>query len=151
NDAPSALTRLIDMGIKPFLVASSVQAVLAQRLGRMLCEDCKVPDPEPNRRLLRVCGITPRELEGQTIYKAGGCPKCGNTGYKGRKGIYELMVMNTELRDLAFARAPLNQLRAAAMGTGMRNLLGDGKLRILDGHTTLDEVSRITQIEGVVE
>jgi type IV pilus assembly protein PilB len=151
NDAPSALTRLIDMGIKPFLVASSVQAVLAQRLCRLLCEDCKEPDSEPNARLMRLCGITAKDLEGRTIYKAVGCPKCANTGYKGRKGIYELMIMNTELRDLAFARAPLNQLRAAALGTGMRNLLGDGKLRILDGNTTLDEISRITQVEGVVE
>jgi len=151
NDAPSALTRLIDMGIKPFLVASSVQAVLAQRLCRILCDDCKEPETKPNSRLMRLCGITPSELKDRTIYKAGGCAKCANTGYLGRKGIYELMIMNTELRDLAFARAPLNQLRTAAIGTGMRSLLGDGKLRILDGNTTLEEISRITQIEGVVE
>ncbi len=151
NDAPSALTRLIDMGIKPFLVASSVQAVLAQRLCRILCDECKVPDTNPVPRLMRLCNITPQELEGRTIYKAAGCPKCSNTGYKGRRGIYELMVMNAELRDLAFARAPLNQLRAAALGTGMRSLLGDGKLKILDGQTTLEEIARITQIEGVVD
>ncbi len=151
NDAPSALTRLIDMGIKPFLVASSVQAVLAQRLCRILCDECKQPDTNPNHRLMRLCNITPADLEGRTIYKAVGCPKCSNTGYKGRRGIYELMVMNAELRELAFARAPLNQLRAAAMATGMRNLLGDGKLKILDGQTTLEEIARITQVEGVID
>jgi type IV pilus assembly protein PilB len=151
NDAPSAITRLIDMGIKPFLIASSVQAVLAQRLCRILCESCKEPDTKPNPRMMRLCGITKSDLEGQAIYKSVGCGKCSNTGYKGREGIYELMVMNTELRDLAFARAPLNQVRAAAVGTGMRSLLGDGKLKILDGRTTLEEISRITQVEGLID
>ncbi|HEX7010739.1 MAG TPA: ATPase, T2SS/T4P/T4SS family [Phycisphaeraceae bacterium] len=151
NDAPSAITRLIDMGIKPFLVASSIQAVLAQRLVRILCEHCKEPDPEPNRRLMRLCGLRPQDLEGRTIYKAVGCKRCGNTGYRGRRGIYELMVMNSELRELAFNRAPLSKIRQAALASGMRNLLGDGRLKILDGQTTLDEVARITQVEGLVE
>jgi type IV pilus assembly protein PilB len=151
NDAPSAITRLIDMGVKPFLVASSIQAVLAQRLVRILCEHCKEPDLAPNPRLLRLCGFSPQEIEGKTIYKAVGCGKCSGTGYRGRRGIYEMMIMNSELRELAFKRAPLNQIRHAALNAGMRNLLGDGKLKILDGGTTPDEISRITQVEGVVD
>jgi len=80
-----------------------------------------------------------------------GCQACGNKGFRGRRGIYELMVMNAEIRDLAFKRAPVNLIRTAAIGSGMRNLLGDGKLKILDGFTTLDEISRIAQVEGVVD
>jgi type IV pilus assembly protein PilB len=151
NDAPSAITRLIDMGIKPFLVASSIQAVLAQRLVRILCEKCKQPDEHPDSRMMRLLGITPRDLEGKTIYRAGGCSQCSDTGYRGRRGIYELMILNSAIRELAFKRAPVNQVRAAALASGMRNLLGDGRLKILDGQTTLDEVSRIAQIEGVVD
>ncbi|MEX0746251.1 MAG: GspE/PulE family protein [Phycisphaeraceae bacterium] len=151
NDAPSAITRLVDMGLKPFLVASSIQAVLAQRLVRVLCEHCKEEDDTPNVRMMKLCGFKPEDLEGQTIYKAGGCKRCSNTGYRGRRGIYELMVMNNELRELAFNRAPLSKVRQAAATSGMRNLLGDGRLKILDGETTLEEISRITQVEGLVD
>ncbi len=151
NDAPSAITRLIDMGLKPFLVASSIQAVLAQRLVRMLCDQCKEPETNPNAQMLRLCGWKPEDLQGKTIYRAAGCSRCSNTGYRGRKGIYELMVMNTELRELAFNRAPLSKVRQVAVASGMRNLLGDGKLKVLDGQTTLDELARITQIEGLIE
>ncbi|MCC7408029.1 MAG: Flp pilus assembly complex ATPase component TadA [Phycisphaeraceae bacterium] len=150
NDAPSAITRLIDMGTKPFLVASSIQAVLAQRLVRILCPKCKQPDTEPNRRLMRLLGIKPEDLEGKTIYKAVGCSECNHTGYKGRRGIYELMIMNNEIRELAFTRAPLNQIRQAALNSGMRNLLGDGRLKILDGQTTLEEIASTAQEEGVM-
>ncbi|MEX0654814.1 MAG: ATPase, T2SS/T4P/T4SS family [Phycisphaeraceae bacterium] len=151
NDAPSAMTRLVDMGLKPFLVASSIQAVLAQRLVRVLCDHCKEPDTEPNRRMMQLCGFKPEDIADHTIYKAVGCKRCSNTGYRGRRGIYELMVMNNELRELAFNRAPLTKIRQAAEAAGMRNLLGDGRLKILDGKTTLEEISRITQIEGLVE
>ncbi|MEM9418580.1 MAG: ATPase, T2SS/T4P/T4SS family [Planctomycetota bacterium] len=151
NDAPSAITRLIDMGLKPFLVASSIQAVLGQRLVRILCEHCKVPDTEPNRKLMALCGMSDADLEGQTIYKAQGCARCGNTGYRGRRGVYELMFMNAELRELAFNRAQVSKLRAAAVAAGMRTLLGDGKLKVLDGQTTLEEIARIAQVEGTVE
>lgn len=151
NDAPSAITRLIDMGLKPFLVASSIQAVLGQRLVRILCEHCKVPDTSPNRKLMALCGMTDSDLEGQTIYKPGGCTRCGDAGYRGRRGVYELMFMNSEIRELAFNRAQVSKLRAAAVASGMRTLLGDGKLKILDGQTTLEEISRIAQVEGTVE
>ncbi len=151
NDAPSSITRLIDMGIKPFLVASSIQAVLAQRLVRILCPHCKAPVEKLDRRLMRLVGFTARDLEGKTVYRAVGCAKCGKTGYRGRQGIYELMIMNNELRELAFKRSPLVQIRQAALATGMRNLLGDGRLKILEGATTMEEISRITQVEGVVD
>ncbi|MCE9591894.1 MAG: Flp pilus assembly complex ATPase component TadA [Planctomycetes bacterium] len=151
NDAPSAITRLIDMGVKPFLVASSIQAVLAQRLVRILCEHCKQPDDAPNPRLLKLCGFKAADLVGKTIYKPVGCSKCGGRGYRGRRGIYEMMIMNSELRELAFKRSPVNQIRVAASNSGMRNLLGDGRLKILDGFTTPDEIASITQVEGVVD
>lgn len=151
NDAPSAMTRLIDMGLKPFLVASSIQAVLAQRLVRMLCEHCKQPDPEPSRRLMSLCGLTKDDIADHTLYKAVGCNRCSNTGYRGRKGVYELMLMNSELRDLCFNRASVSKLRAAAYASGMRDLLGDGKLKILQGTTTLEEISRIAQVEGIAD
>ena len=151
NDAPSALTRLIDMGIKPFLVASAIQAVLAQRLVRFLCDHCKEPDEQPSRRLLRLCGLTDEEVKDRTIYKAVGCKRCSHTGYRGRRGIYELMVMNSELRELAFNRAPLSKVRQAATNAGMRPLLGDGKLKILEGLTTPEEIARITQVQGMID
>ena len=151
NDAPSAITRLIDMGLKPFLVASSIQAVLGQRLVRMLCPKCKQPDTSPNRKMMNLIGLRPEDLANKTIYKAVGCQQCSNTGYRGRKGIYELMVMNADLRELAFNRAPLGQIRQAAIATGMRTLLGDGKLKVLDGLTTIDEVARLAQVEGIVD
>ncbi len=151
NDAPSSITRLTDMGLKPFLVASSIQAVLAQRLVRILCEHCKQPDSQPNARLLALSGLTATDLENQTLYKAVGCKRCANTGYRGRRGIYELMHMNAEIRELAFNRAPLSKIREVAVASGMRNLLGDGRLKALAGQTTLQELGRITQVEGLVD
>jgi len=139
------------MGIKPFLVASSIQAIMAQRLIRLICPDCKVEDPAPDRFTLRLLGFTDEELEGKTIYKGAGCPRCTNTGYRGRQGIFEMLQMNAELRELAFNRSPANQLRKAAEAAGMRNLLGDGKIKILRGVTTPEEIARITQEEGLLE
>lgn len=150
NDAPSAITRLIDMGIKPFLVASSIQAIMAQRLIRIICSQCKVEDSKPNPRTLKLLGFTEQELEGKTLYKGEGCQRCRGTGYRGRKGIFELVVMNNELRDLAFKQASATQLRAAARAAGMTTLLEDGKRKILDGTTTPEDLLRITQAEGLV-
>ena len=151
NDAPSAITRLLDMGLKPFLVASSIQAILAQRLVRILCDHCKVPDENPDPRLLALCGMSRSDLKDKTIYKPGGCKRCSNTGYRGRRGVYELMKMNTEIREMAFNRATVSDIRKAAQAAGMRNLLGDGKLKVLEGKTTLGEIAKIAQVEGVVE
>jgi type IV pilus assembly protein PilB len=149
NDAPSAITRLVDMGVKPFLVASSIQAVLAQRLIRKLCDHCKEPDESPDPKFLRLCGITREDLANNTIYKAVGCSKCNSTGYRGRRGIYELMMMNSQVRDLAFNQAPVAKIRQAAIASGMRPLLGDGKLKILKGITTPAEIARVAQAEGL--
>jgi type IV pilus assembly protein PilB len=150
NDAPSAITRLIDMGIKPFLVASSIQAIMAQRLIRIICKECKEVDPAPDRGILRLLGFTDDELEGQQIYHGKGCNRCGGIGYRGRQGIFEMLAMNNELRELSFSRAPNTHLRKAAIASGMRNLLQDGKIKILRGVTTPLEISRNTQAEGVV-
>jgi len=150
NDAPSAITRLIDMGVKPFLVASSIQAVMAQRLIRVLCPDCKQPDENPDKYVLRLLGVRPGDAEGRTLYRAVGCAKCNNTGYRGRLGIFEMMQMNNQLRELAFNRGATKDLRAAAMATGMRNLVGDGRLKVLNGTTSIDEVARVTQAEGLM-
>ena len=149
NDAPSAITRLVDMGVKPFLVASSIQAILAQRLIRKLCDHCREPDENPDPKYLRLCGITREELANNTIYKAVGCSKCNSTGYRGRRGIYELMLMNSQVRDLAFNQAPVAKIRQAAIASGMRPLLGDGKLKILKGVTTPAEIARVAQAEGI--
>ncbi|MFG0284663.1 MAG: GspE/PulE family protein [Phycisphaerales bacterium JB039] len=146
NDAASAITRLIDMGVKPFLVASSIQAVMAQRLIRILCKHCKQIDPNPDPKYLRLIGIKPEEAQGR-IYKAVGCPECANTGFRGRKAIFEMMLMTQELRELAFTVATLAKIRAAAHATGMRTLAGDGKLKVLHGVTTPDEIARVTQAD----
>ncbi len=150
NDAPSAITRLIDMGIKPFLVASSIQAILAQRLIRTVCKECKVEDTKPDKFKLKLLGFTDEELTGATIYKGAGCSRCGGTGYHGRLGIFELLQLNNEIRELAFNRAPAGQLRKAALASGMRSLRDDGKLKILKGITTPEEVLRVAQSDTIV-
>ncbi|MFH1614147.1 MAG: ATPase, T2SS/T4P/T4SS family [Planctomycetota bacterium] len=150
NDAPSAITRLIDMNVKPFLVASAIQAVMAQRLVRVICEECKAVDDHPDPRYLRLLGITPEDVRKKPVYKGTGCTRCQNKGYRGRIGIFELMQMNTELRELAFSKAPTNEIRKVAKASGMRPLLGDGKVKIFNGITTPEEVARLTQAEGLV-
>ncbi len=148
NDAPSAITRLIDMGVKPFLVASSIQAVMGQRLVRILCKECKAPEENPDRKVLRLVGITDDELADSTMMRPVGCAVCGGSGYRGRRAIFELMTMNSEIRDLAFNRSGISKLRAAAIRGGMRSLVEDGKIKILRGDTTPSEIANFAQIEG---
>jgi len=150
NDASSAITRLIDMGIKPFLVASSIQAIMAQRLVRVICPECKEVDPNPDMKALRLLGFKEEELEGKSTYRGAGCQRCGGSGYRGRLGIFEMIEMNSELRELAFNCAPIGKIRAAAIASGMKTLLDDGKLKILNGTTTPEDLLRITQAEGIV-
>ena len=150
NDACSAITRLIDMGVKPFLVASSIQAIMAQRLIRVICKKCKVVDENPNPQHLRLLGVDPAEIKKRPIYKGAGCSACQNTGYRGRLGVFEMIEMNNELRELSFKRAPTSALRKAAKASGMRTLAEDGILKIFKGITTPEEVSRSAQVEGVV-
>jgi len=147
NDAPSAITRLIDMGVKPFLVASAIQAVMAQRLIRVICKECKTVDSNPDPKWQKLLGFKGEDLN-KPFYKGAGCNRCQNTGYRGRLGIFELMLMNSELREMAFNRAPTNKIRRVAITSGMRTLLEDGRTKILDGITTLEEVVRTAQIEA---
>jgi type IV pilus assembly protein PilB len=151
NDAPGAITRLIDMGVKPFLVASSVQAMLAQRLIRALCPKCKQADKEPDPMWLKLCGIKVDDLKDKIIYKPRGCDYCSGTGFRGRIGIFEMMVMNNELRTLAFERAPTNKIRKAALAGGMKSLIADGRIKVLAGVTTAEEIVKVAQIEGIVQ
>jgi type IV pilus assembly protein PilB len=151
NDAITAITRLIDMRVKPFLVASSIQAIMAQRLVRVICNSCKVPNDDPDPQYLRLLDITPEDIEGHTIYKGTGCSQCQGTGYRGRTGIFEMVEMTNELRELAFAKAPMNELRKAAKAGGMRTLMDDGKIKIFKGISTPEEVASITQTENIID
>ncbi len=150
NDAPSAVARLIDMGVKPFLVASSVQAIMAQRLVRKICTECKEVDKNPDPKFLRALNIRKEDLVGKVVYKGAGCSRCNGTGYKGRMAIFELLEMNTEIRELAFACAPTQELRKAAVASGMRPLVEDGIKKIFSGLTTPQEVARVAQSEEIV-
>jgi len=116
----------------------------------VICTECKVEDKNPDPRTLKMLGFTEAELEGKTIWKGAGCKRCSNTGFRGRIGVFEMMSMNSQIRDLAFNRATTTQLRAAARASGMRSLLEDGKRKILAGVTTPDDLLSTTQAEGVV-
>ncbi len=143
NDAPSAITRLIDIGIKPFLVASSIQAIMAQRLIRTICKRCKEP-VEPDPRIMQVLGMNPEEAQGETFYRGRGCAACDGQGYKGRQGIFELLEMNPTIREMAFNQTPVEQIRSQAVMAGMVTLKADGIRKARAGVTTLEEVMRVT-------
>jgi len=143
NDAPSALTRLIDMGVKPFLVAASVQAVMAQRLVRMLCEECKQPY-EAEDSELRAVGLSKDRLAGRPLYRPQGCGRCKRTGFLGRKGVFELLELDSGLRELIFQQTPATTIRDRALVSGrMTSLLEDGVRKVLAGQTTIQEILRI--------
>jgi len=143
NDAPSALTRLVDMGIKPFLVAASIQAVLAQRLIRRLCPECKQPYT-PEESELKAVGINASDVAGQTLYQPDGCSACDRTGFRGRRGVYELMEMDSGLREMVFAGESAGAIRERARVSGrMSTLLEDGVRKITKGETTVSEILRI--------
>jgi len=139
NDAPSAITRLGDIGVQPFLVASSVIAIMAQRLVRLVCQKCKEPDQPPASEI-QAAGLSPAEAAGATFMRGRGCSHCHHTGYRGRKGIYEMLRMNSTIRDLTFAREPTQTIRRQARLHGMRTLLEDGVAKAVAGMTTLEEV-----------
>jgi type IV pilus assembly protein PilB len=144
NDAPSAITRMIDMGVPAYLVASSVVAVLAQRLVRVNCKNCKQPH-EPLESEIQSAGFTKEQLANATFMKGRGCAKCQKRGYKGRMGIFELMVLNNKIRELAFQGAATQDIRRAAVAGGMRVMFEDGLGKVLNGTTTLDEVFRVAK------
>jgi type IV pilus assembly protein PilB len=141
NDAGSAATRLIDMGIEPFLIASSVMGILAQRLTRMICDRCKKPYPA-TPALLKSLGIA---TENVTFYRGEGCPACKNSGYRGRAGVYELMELNESIRSLIVAKASSTSIKAAATQAGFRTLRQEGLMKAAAGVTSIEEVLRVTQ------
>jgi len=146
NDAPSAFTRLIDMGIEPFLVASSVEAVMAQRLIRTICPHCKTEQKvEPD--YLRRIGFPEEEIGTAKFWRGAGCEECRQFGYQGRKGIYELLIVNEAMRPLVLSRAAASTIATKAIEQGMRTLRTDGWTKVKNGETTIEEVLRVTQIE----
>jgi type IV pilus assembly protein PilB len=143
NDAPSAVTRLLNMGIEPFLVASSVLAILAQRLLRRICVQCKTPVTVQPHALIDI-GLTPEEAASITCYKGVGCEACSGTGYKGRIAIYEVMVLSPELRDMVLSGASAMEIKRGAIQQGMQTLRMSGLQKLQEGITTVEEVLRVT-------
>lgn len=148
NDAPSAITRLLDMGVEPYLAASSIVGVLAQRLLRVNCKACSVPQLESDEALLSL-GLNPADYRGAHPFMKGqGCDKCGGTGFKGRRGVFELLIVDEEIKKMTVERVPASKMRDHAIkNQQMRTLLGDGRLALLEGQTTAQEVLRVCQRE----
>ena len=144
NDSPSAITRLVDIGVEPFLISSSVLAVFAQRLVRVLCTECK-QSYLPKTVYLQSIGLQPERFADKPIFKAVGCEKCFQTGYRGRIGIFEIMVMSEELKTLILQTYDSNRIKALAVQEKMATLRDDGIEKVLEGLTTLEEVLRVTQ------
>jgi type IV pilus assembly protein PilB len=148
NDAPSAITRLVDLGVPPYLISATVIGVLAQRLGRKICANCKEPyEVEGNE--LRRFGFKPESDDQKiTLWRGRGCENCRQTGYRGRLGIYSLMRINDEIAELIVRRAPLADIRDASKANGMLELKEDGLNKVLEGITTPDEVMRVVFTAG---
>jgi type IV pilus assembly protein PilB len=147
NDAPSTITRLRDMGIPPFLITATVEAILAQRLVRRICTQCR-EETTPSAESMQDLGLTPEDIKGKKFYRGKGCDACNNTGYKGRVGLFELMMMNDSLRDLIMKNISTDELRDAARGYGMVTLRDAGMAAAYEGRTTLEEVIRETILEA---
>lgn len=146
NDAPSALTRLVDMGVEPYLVASSLEAILAQRLVRVLCEDCKTEDTSAATLALKERN---EQLKGATVFQHNGCPECRNVGYMGRHAIFEFMDLSSDIREMILKEASAGGLRDAARKNGMRTLAEDGWRLVNKGITSPDEVLRVTKDQSM--
>ncbi len=144
NDSSSAITRLVDLGIEPFLISSSVLAVVAQRLVRVLCNECKEPYI-PERESLERLGLVPENLGDTVFYRARSCEKCFQSGYRGRVGIYEILVLNEKLQNMVLKTFDSHQLKREAVASGMTTLYEDGIRKVLKGITTIEEVLRVTQ------
>ncbi len=149
NDSAGAFTRLIEMGVEPFLVSSSLIMVLAQRLVRRLCQDCREAY-QPSAAELTDVGLSVQAAAGRTLYRAKGCPACLRTGYKGRTGIYEILTVSETVKQLVMANRDSGTIKKAAVAGGMKTLRDDGLRKVLSGETTFDEVLRVTQ-EDVAE
>jgi type IV pilus assembly protein PilB len=147
NDAPGTVTRLRDMGVPPFLITATVEAILAQRLVRRVCTNCR-DEVRPSADMLAELNMTPEDFIGKTTYRGRGCEVCNNTGYKGRVGLFELMIMNDDLRDMVMRNASTDELRDRAKSFGMVTLRDAGMEAAYKGMTTLEEVVRETIMEG---
>ena len=145
NDAPSTISRLIDMNIEPFLITSTLEAVLAQRLVRTICQNCKEPY-QPDETQLNEIGLSVEEAADKTFYRGRGCDLCDKRGYKGRTGIFELLIMNEDIRVLIIEKAPAKDIREKAGEHGMRMMREDGVEKIYQGITTIEEVVKATQL-----
>jgi type IV pilus assembly protein PilB len=143
NDSPGAVTRMVDMGVEPFLISSTLMAVLGQRLVRTICKNCRTPF-EPTEQQLSLLGLSPHDLGDKVFHYGRGCSNCNDTGYKGRKGIYELLIISDAVRTLINDRAPTIVLRQKAMELGMVTLREDGLRAIFEGDTTIEEVVKYT-------
>jgi type IV pilus assembly protein PilB len=143
NDAPGAVTRLVDMGVEPFLISSTLMGVLAQRLVRTICKKCRTPF-EPTESQLSMLNLSPHDIGEKVFYYGRGCSSCNDSGYRGRKGIFELLVINETLRGLINDRAPTVVLRQKAIELGMITLREDGLRGIFDGESTIEEVVKYT-------
>ncbi len=146
NDAPSAITRLRDMGLEPYLITATVEAILAQRLVRKICEDCRT-EFEPSAEMLMELGLRPEDVKGKKFYYGRGCDRCNNTGHRGRTGIYELIIINDDIRDMISAGASTDELRSACIRHGMVGLRESGLRAIYNGITTIEEVVRETVLD----
>jgi type IV pilus assembly protein PilB len=146
NDAPSTITRLRDMGLEPFLITATVEAVLAQRLVRRICVDCRT-EFEPSPDMLMELNLTPADVRGKKFYYGRGCDRCNNTGHKGRMGLYELLVVNDDIRDLISQGVSVDELTTACRKSGMVTLRDSGLRAIFDGSTTIEEVVRETVVD----
>lgn len=143
NDAPGTVNRLVDIGIKPFLVASAVRTIMAQRLVKTICKGCRQPYTWPDQELSEA-GIDPAEMAGVRTYKGAGCTKCGGSGYKGRIGLYEVLTLDRNMKQAVIDRAPATEIRILAVKNGMRTLRMDAIEKLKQGITTLEEVTRVT-------
>ncbi|MCK4293598.1 MAG: Flp pilus assembly complex ATPase component TadA [Planctomycetes bacterium] len=148
NDAPSSLARLLDLGVEPFLLTATIEGIIAERLVRRICNSCRTPF-EPTEAQLMELQLTPEEIKGKKFYYGRGCDKCNGTGYRGRIGIFEIMVFNDEIRDLIMNQASTAVLRSAGQKAGMKLLRDNGLATIYDGTTTIDEVVKETMMEEV--
>jgi type IV pilus assembly protein PilB len=146
NDAPSSITRLRDMGLEPFLITATLEGILAQRLVRKICEDCRT-EFEPSPEMLMELNLRPADVAGKKFYYGRGCDRCNNTGHRGRMGIFELVIVNDEIRDMISSGASTDQLRQCCKKLGMTTLRESGMRALFDGKTTIEEVVRETITE----
>jgi type II secretory ATPase GspE/PulE/Tfp pilus assembly ATPase PilB-like protein len=146
NDSAGAITRLVDMGVEPFLISSSVIAVVAQRLGRAICSKCKVAYTPPAEALGRLGDDT--RIDSHVVFHRGqGCENCRGSGYRGRIGLFELMLVSDPIRDLIVRRSSANEIKAQALREGMRTLRDDGLEKVVSGISTIDEILRVVYVQ----